>query len=1095
MNLQILYGESSALRSRRIYKNAWQNTNSGKKTIILVPEQYTLETEKALLAENKESDGMIKIQVMSIKRLMSWIFSGIENPSGKVLDETGKILLIKTILKRHVGELKIFERAAAMPGFSSSVGDFIGDLKKFNVSADDLLEAIKGENEESIIYKKAHDIKIIMESYREASMAIGAVDSDDSVDLLCGVIDGDSAEVKKFFDNTCVYFDSFDYIPAKNIQLIFSILPYADEVGVSLTLDKQRTQSLYAAGADSMNLIEKTAENMGIRIDAEYIEGRVQSSDEGIQHIAKYLYSYPYKTFEGKTNLKIIKALGTDEEIHFAAASIVGLVGEHKIKWNVINVTCSRMEKYSSGVSRIFHQYGIPFFLDERRSVTSHPAVVWLLSALQFSEFNLREHALNMIKTQYTPLSSDDCEKFEDYCIACSIQGSMFLKDFRRGAKIYDLKYINEKRRVIINQVRSFDTAKKNTAGWAAEIYKLLERAEIYKYVDLEKTRLEDEGRLDEAAETAQSWNVIIKILDQLHVISSDDMYELDEIIKLLEESLSAVKIGVLPTGTNNVSVGDIGRTKVSGVKCTFILGANEGLLPPPLPEGAIFGDNELAELKNSGVQAGRGGEFRKSESNYNIYRALTSPEEILNISYDCSEGKECAMIVRRVLSLLPEVIIESAYIDPLTSAASAYRASASALGAIGDSRPYPDGKWKEGMAALMKHEKHREYIDKMYSFAEEGQTRHDIMQEEDGNLFASVSQLEQYAKCPFAYMITYGLQPENDPAANIEYVSSGAYLHKVMEEFGREIAEQDIENISDDEIDIMMQKKARHIAAVFEDGSFTIDAKREFLTEQLIETARRSGKVYAKGLKNSAFIPKGHELEFDKGREFGPIEIKLPDGKTAMLRGKIDRVDEYISGNNKWIRAIDYKSGKKSVDLTGLMTGENLQLFVYANALTKGGDAKAAGVFYFPLRNDYTDEGKDSSDAERLNGVFVDTADVLAALDTSLAAGQKSEIVNLTYKTDNTPRSSKAVMTPAYMDAALKAAMNTAENICVKMEQGEMGVNPLTDKATSACALCDYQNICRFGAQVYTQNQKPNEEEALEYIEKFTGGASDEMD
>ena len=73
------------------------------------------------------------------------------------------------------------------------------------------------------------------------------------------------------------------------------------------------------------------------------------------------------------------------------------------------------MEKYSSSISRIFNQYDIPFFLDERRSVTSHPVVVWLLAAMQFSAFNLREHVLNMIKTQYTPLSADDCEIFEDF--------------------------------------------------------------------------------------------------------------------------------------------------------------------------------------------------------------------------------------------------------------------------------------------------------------------------------------------------------------------------------------------------------------------------------------------------------------------------------------------------------------------------------------------------------------------------------------------------------------------------------------------------------------------------------------------------------
>ncbi len=36
------------------------------------------------------------------------------------------------------------------------------------------------------------------------------------------------------------------------------------------------------------------------------------------------------------------------------------------------------------------------------------------------------------------------------------------------------------------------------------------------------------------------------------------------------------------------------------------------------------------------------------------------------------------------------------------------------------------------------------------------------------------------------------------------------------------------------------------------------------------------------------------------------------------------------------------------------------------------------AGVFYFPLRNDYTDEEKDKSDVEKMNGVFVDNSNVL---------------------------------------------------------------------------------------------------------------------
>lgn len=1096
MKLELVCGKSSKKRSNYLYKKAWQRVQIGKKTIILVPEQYTLETEKALLDANAQSKGIIKIQIMSIKRLMNWIFSGIKNPSSTLLDETGKTLLIKSILRKHSDELLLFDRAANMSGFSSAVGDFIGDLKKFNVGSDELLDAAMDEDKDSPIYKKAHDISLIMNYYQSASENINAIDIDESMDILCEIIDEASKKLKEFFADTSVYMDSFDYIPAKNIQLIFSILPHVDDFSVSITVDKDRQGELYTAGIDTVESIENVAEGMGIQAQIKYIDDDSADKDAGIEHLQKYLYAYPYRKYEGESNITITKALGKNEEVEHVASAIMHLVGEGRYNWSDISCISSSLDRYASYISRIFKAYEIPYFLDERRTVTSHPIVVWLLSSMQFCSTYLREHLMDMIKTLYTPLSSDDCEEFEDYCIACSIQGNMFLRDFRRGTKTYDLKKLNDNRKQIINVVKDFDICKKTSADWAKEIYKLLGSAQIIDVISTERIRLEKEGRLDEAAETAQSWNVVIKILDQLHTISTDDLLDLDDILSLLEESFLNVQIGVLPTGVNNVTVGDVGRSKMSNIKCSFILGANEGLLPMPMPEGVIFADSELESFKQKGIAAGRGGEFRKSESNYNLYHAIISPTEMLNISYDSSEGKESALVVRKIKSLLPNVLTEGAYIDPMTAPAAAFWASAKALGAIGDSRPYPSGTWKEGMAVLMKDEKYANQIDKMYNFAAGGSSQHEIMQRADGNLVASVSQLEQYAKCPFAYMITYGLQPENDPTANIEHISSGSYLHKVMEEFGKELTGKDLEKLSDEDLDIMMQKQAKHIASVFEDGAFSIDAKREFLADQLLETARRSGQVYVKGLKNSDFVPIAHELTFDMGRDFGPINIDLPNGKSVLLRGKIDRVDEYQLSDKKWIRAVDYKSGKKSIDLTGLMTGENLQLFIYANALTTdNNDTKAAGVFYFPLRNDYTDEDKDRSDVERLNGVFVDNANVVGALDASIDAGQKSEIVNLAYKNDKTPRKSNAIKTVSYFDAAMKASMNTAKNLCTMMDKGHMDVNPITDKTTSACAYCDYQNVCRFGAQVYNQRQKPNEAKVDEYINSFMGGNADEVD
>ncbi len=195
---------------------------------------------------------------------------------------------------------------------------------------------------------------------------------------------------------------------------------------------------------------------------------------------------------------------------------------------------------------------------------------------------------------------------------------------------------------------------------------------------------------------------------------------------------------------------------------------------------------------------------------------------------------------------------------------------SAKNLGAIGDMRPVADGTWNSALSALTNDKRYISIIDKMYNFAAGDDDYVSNMVDHDNNMVTSVSQLEEYAKCPFAYMVSYGLHPQLDPSSEIEYTASGAFLHKLMEDFGRELNTMDVDSAMDRELDIIMQKKAKHLAAVFDEGMFTVDEKSEFLAQQLIATARRSSKVYVKNLKRSDFIPIAHELTFDIGRQFG---------------------------------------------------------------------------------------------------------------------------------------------------------------------------------------------------------------------------------
>ena len=79
----------------------------------------------------------------------------------------------------------------------------------------------------------------------------------------------------------------------------------------------------------------------------------------------------------------------------------------------------------------------------------------------------------------------------------------------------------------------------------------------------------------------------------------------------------------------------------------------------------------------------------------------------------------------------------------------------------------------------------------------------------------------------------------------------------------------------------------------------------------------------------------------------------------------------------------MDYKSSVKKVDYPKIESGRQLQLFIYMDAyLSRNPNIKASGVFYFPLRKDYIDEEKGAKRNDKMQGLFVDTPENVAALD-----------------------------------------------------------------------------------------------------------------
>ena len=139
---------------------------------------------------------------------------------------------------------------------------------------------------------------------------------------------------------------------------------------------------------------------------------------------------------------------------------------------------------------------------------------------------------------------------------------------------------------------------------------------------------------------------------------------------------------------------------------------------------------------------------------------------------------------------------------------------------------------------------------------------------------------------------------------------------------------------------------------------------------------------------ENSGFKLKETEHNFNFKDESIPL----------TLIGIVDRIDEY----ENYFRIIDYKTGKSEFSFKELYYGKKIQLFLYALVMEKLTGKKAAGVFYFPVKNEFLEEHKNDT-LYKMQGSFLQDTLIIKALDNKLSPENlKSNFVNLKLKKDS---------------------------------------------------------------------------------------------
>lgn len=341
-------------------------------------------------------------------------------------------------------------------------------------------------------------------------------------------------------------------------------------------------------------------------------------------------------------------------------------------------------------------------------------------------------------------------------------------------------------------------------------------------------------------------------------------------------------------------------------------------------------------------------------------------------------------------------------------------------------------------------------------------------------NLKTTISRLENYRRCPFSFHMTYGLKLKENDSFQMTTIDTGSFMHEVIDAFFQYLEDEEVElkKLTDEQIEYIVNKIIDEILQTSKYYIFTSSAKFKLMTRRLKKVVLQSMNYIIYSLKYSDFKPLGHEVEFGTNSEYKPIKIRLDSGEDIEIIGKIDRIDVGKLNDKEYVRIIDYKSQIKRLDLNQVVTGLQIQLITYLDAITEQDNFEPAGVLYLGLIDNIIKANKNMPDEMiekeirkgfKMQGLLLADVSVIKMMDNKLESGYSDIIPAYINKDGELSERSSSIAKKDEFDALQKAVKNTIRQISAEILSGNIDIKPYNYQKKTGCDYCKYKSICMF--------------------------------
>ena len=1109
MSLQFILGASGSGKSSWLYHCISREAakNPEKNYIVLVPDQFTLETQKTLV-EISGCGGILNIDVLSFHRLAYRVFEEIPAIRKTVLEDMGKMMLLRKVLSEQKDHLLYFRRGLYKTGFLDECKSFLCELTQYAVTEEDFQRMEELFEGQGLVTAKLKDIRLIYRSLQE-KMGDTYMMAEELLPQLTAV----AASVPVLQDSV-ICLDGFTGFTPTQYELLKVLMGVCQRMMVTVTTDRTgRRDSLFQISKNTIEKLSRMASQIPTEIEKPVITGKGKekrpyrtAGSDALNFLEQQLFSYTGKKWNSKTeDIAVCGCQRESDEASYVAEKIRWLVREKGIRYDEIAVVSGDVNTYGQLLSREMERMGIRYFIDSKKNIGANALAEYLVSFLEMYRRNMDyESTFRFLRCGLSPLTKEETDLLENYVLARGRRGiGSYRKEWQYAVKRVDLVLVNEYRKKLVDAIEKTYSAlrggKKTVREFTEILYRLVVESRLYERLLQQSKAFEEEGELILAKEYRGIYRMVMELMDELVTLLGTETVTFSEYEELLKAGLSEGLMGFVPPESNQVVIGDVERSRLKDIRVLFFVGVNDEWIPKKQGSPGILSESERKRIAEGGVELAPTPEEQSATDQFYLYLTLTKPAERLYLTYSKMAGdgssKRPSYLLQQIHKMFPALSMEKDKdMTELSRILGTDRGRSYFIEKLAKGDYREDLCWWELASYYQKQEP--QLLPRLMAAADLGKEKSRISKEAarllyGDEIFGSVTRLERFAACPYAHYIVYGLGLKEREKYDVDFMDCGNIFHRAMEHFSHALEKRETtwQELKEEEALALAEDSVEYAVRDYRGEKFFQSRRTEFVVGRMKRMLKSAVGGMWMQMREGKFLQQDSEEKF-------LTSFDLENGKKMALQGVIDRIDVCRVQGESHIKLVDYKTGDNRLALDSVYYGLQLQLVLYMQAALQMQSKRhpeqtpiPAAMLYYRIF-EASLEWKNESEQERrqrelgafcCRGYVNQEKELLGELDRNLLEGGElcrgfdSQIIPVKVNTKENKEgrllsASSAVMSTGQFEKLMRHTEKKVKEFGSRIYEGEIRAAPFQMAGETACGHCRLQGVCGVEAKFLHQ-------------------------